>query len=247
MNALGLLRRNAALAKGSDAALRRLAHASKVRVFATGERLVHVGLAQRDVIMIAEGTVELYRTNREAQTQVLSGVLTAPAIFGDAELYGGRASGWAVSVMARVETTAVLMPIASFDSLIDSEHAVAAALYRDAAARLFLAVQIMQVLSLQKTQNKILRLLWRLAPAPADPSAPREIKVSQTELSRTLGVNARTIARNLVELEQSGFIRKNGNRVELLISSDAIVRRDMEDVGFGASWTLAMSEGEEEA
>src|SRR6185436_295292 len=140
----------------SRASLETVALSSAVRAYEAGGRVALLGNEQTHVLVLVEGSLRLYRKNTEVETEMLVGIVEAPAVFGDAELYSGTGR-WSVSVRADSSAVAVLIENAAFDRLVAAEGAVAAALYRDASARHFLAVQLMQVFALQKTQNKILR------------------------------------------------------------------------------------------
>jgi CRP-like cAMP-binding protein len=228
------LRRHPILSKASGDALEALAAASEVRNFEAGGKVVRSGTPQREVLLIAEGKVELSRRNREADTQILVGLLESPAIFGDAELYAK--SEWIVTGTASTPVTLVAMPNDAFDRLVGSDGAVAAALYRDACARHMLVIQIMQILALQKTEHQILRLLWGLS---EDRGGKRTAPLSQVQLAKALGLNRKTIARNLSGLEEEGLIERSGDEVVLLLPSDYPLWRDLGAHGLGASWQLA--------
>jgi CRP/FNR family transcriptional regulator, dissimilatory nitrate respiration regulator len=230
------LRRIPAFAAATDAALARLAARSEVRHYARDQQVVRSGLAQTHVLVVAQGALHLYRQNREAKTQMLIAVVQAPATFGDAELYA-RAP-WMVSAKAVADTVIVQVPNAAYDAFITEDGKAAAALYREACARILLAVQVMQVHGLQKVRNKILRLLWERASAPDRKGAARVAPLSQVELAEALGVNRKTIARNLRDLEVEGLIRKSGASVELLISEDELPWKPFTGTVTSADWKL---------
>jgi CRP-like cAMP-binding protein len=194
--------------------------------------VARVGAPVEHVLMIASGQLELYRKNREADTQMLVGVIESPAILGDAELYGR--SQWVVMVRAAVSSVVVRMPGVAFDRMVASDGRIAAGLYRDSCARHLLAVEIMQVLTLQKTQNKILRLLLALARRDADERPVA--RVSQVQLADALGLNAKTVRRHLAELERSGKIERR--REEIVLSGEQAEWGHL-GRGFGAAWRLA--------
>jgi CRP-like cAMP-binding protein len=243
MNLVRYFARNPALAKGSEAALRRLAEASEHRVFLTGDRLVHTGSPQSHVIMLAEGTIETHRRNRTDGKQVSCGSLSAPALIGDAELYAGTGI-WVVTITARTAVDAIFIPNDAFNRFVESDVQIAVSMYRDAASRLLLAIQIIQTLSLERVQDQVLHLLMRLAKQESE-GGPPIARLSQVDLARALGVNPRTIARSLADLEEEGMIRRDGDTVEIAIVDPGAVAREMRDVGFGAHWSIGGDDGEE--
>jgi CRP-like cAMP-binding protein len=235
IEALPWLHRIPAFASANGASLARAAALSEVRSYASEKPVVRSGDAQTHVLIVAQGGLHLYRQNREAKTQMLIAIVRAPATFGDAELYA-KAS-WMVSARSTDDTVIVHMPNRAFDELISENGPVAAALYRETCARLLLAVQVMQVHGLQKVKHKILRLLWEMAPA-VESSGARVVPHSQTELAKALGVNRKTIARNLQELEDEGVIRRSGSAVEILLPREALPLRPFTTGAPNAAWKL---------
>jgi CRP-like cAMP-binding protein len=227
--ALELLARNPVLGLGSPAALEQLAEASTVRRYAAGATVTIARSPQTHVLVLAEGKLALKKRNREAKTQLLVGVIVAPAIYGDAEAYSATRR-WVASARAAEPTLAVQVPNRALDAFVEREGKAAAALYRDACARHYLAVELMQVHALQKTQHKILRLLMSQATGPG-----REVQVRPAQLAAALGVNRKTVARNLALLEEQGLLARHGRAVELKPDRESFAALQG---GLGARWEL---------
>jgi CRP-like cAMP-binding protein len=231
MSLLEILRRNPVLAQGEHRVLSRVAASSEVVVYDSGTVVAMLQSAVTHVLMVAGGLLELYRRNREAETQMLIGVIAPPAILGDAELYGR--STWVMTVRAAEQSTIVRIPIAAFDRMVSSDPKIAAGLYRETCARHLLAVELMQVFALQKTQNKILRLLATIA--LQDNHDRRAARISQVQLADALGLNVKTIRRHLADLEASSLIQRERDQILLLGDSHNWSNLSR---GFGASWKL---------
>lgn len=234
MDTLGWLRKNPALGAGNPHLLTALAKVCGITACARNKVVARVGAQQRHILLIGSGTLELFRKNRTAGTQILVGTLSAPSLFGDAEYYAGM-QHWGVSARTTEPTTLIEIPFKAFDTLIDSDGRVAAALYRETSARHMLAVQIMQVMALQQVQHKILRLLW--AQGTVTEAGTRRAHLAPSDLARALGINRRTIARNLEGLESRGLLRREGFEAEVLLTADAVFWQTLSQ-GFGASWEL---------
>lgn len=234
LEALPWLNRIPAFAGASESALRRAAARSRVQHYPREKTVVHSGSPQTHVLVVAQGALHLYRKNREAKTQILIAVVEAPATFGDAELYA-RAP-WMVSARSMADTVIVHVPNPVYDELIESDARVAAALYRECCARLLLAVQVMQVHGLQKVRHKVLRLLWQASGEGAAPTGARAA-LSQVELAEALGVTAKTIQRNLRELERDGLIRRDGARYEVLVKEEDLPWKPVH-AAHSADWKL---------
>lgn len=238
---VSLLRSNPALAAGSQAGLQTLARASVVRTFGLGDKVLRTGQPQTSVLLVCDGKLHLYRRNRKAERQILVGVLEPPAIFGDAESFG-RAGRWMVSASAASALTTVWMPNEAFEAFVDTEAGAASVLYKDACARHLLSIQLVHIFALQRTPNQILRLLWSAGEPEADGS--RVAPLSQAQLARALGIDPKTVARNLKELEDEGAITREGRRVKLAPSEELELWARLDRHGFGASWKLFRSRGE---
>lgn len=239
--ALSWLRRVPVFANADDAVLKRAAARSSVQHYPREKVVVRNGLPQTHILVVAQGALHLYRKNREAQTQILIAVVHAPATFGDAELYA-RAP-WMVSARSVADTVIVHVPNDAYDELVAADAQVAAALYRECCARLLLAVQVMQVHGLQKVRNKILRLLWDRSRVRPESGSRRLAPLSQVELAAALGVNRKTISRNLRDLEREGVLRREGAEVELLLSEESRPWKPFPGRARSADWKLPDDDG----
>jgi CRP-like cAMP-binding protein len=232
MDALSLIRRHPALQRAERPHAQRLAAQSEVRHLPEGAAVLTVGLPCEHVLLIGAGSMVLHRKNRAAKTQILQGIVTAPSLFGDVELYAGS-PWWAVSARTLEPSTIVFMPREAWDAFAGAQLAVAAALYREASARHMLSIQLVQIFALQKTENKILRLIKELADGD-----PPVAKLSQIDLARALGLNPKTIARNLDALEAGGLIRRDGEQVEVLSKDPVHSLEGLGTFGTGTTWRL---------
>jgi CRP-like cAMP-binding protein len=236
--ALRLLRQNPALGLGGARELHELSRLCAVRDYDDGALVVSAGLAQTHVLAVASGRLELYRQDREQDAQMLQGQLGAPAIFGDAELYSG-VGVWMVSARARPEATAVQIPIAAFDAYVSNDAKVAAALYRDACARHMLTVQLAQFMRLAPTERMILAVMRSAAHAEADDAF--RTRITKMDIARALGIDRKTVTRNVKSLEEKGIITQDGP--DLVVRGSG-ARAEFADktFGLGAFWGMPSPE-----
>jgi CRP-like cAMP-binding protein len=190
---------------------------------------------------VAEGRLELSKRNRKQDVQLLMGIVRAPALLGDAELFG-RAS-WSVTSKAVEPTTLVAIPNAVFDRAAREDLQLAYGLYRDASQRHLLVINLMQIMGLQSTAHRVLRLLCMQATQPGtdidEATGDRIIRLETVKLARAVGVNRKTVARAVAGLERCGFVaRCDTNRVRLAGELDIRTLQDIGEHGFGASWRL---------
>lgn len=237
MNPVDVLAAHPILRLGAPTALRAVAAQCRAKLFSAGATVVTTGTAQTEVLLLGRGQVSLSRRNKEAKTQMLTGVVRAPGLLGDAELYS-ESGRWLVTVRAVQPTHVVFIPNAIFDGFVSAHQEVAYALYKDACARHYLAVSINQVMALQKTPHRILRLL--AAQNPTGGKTPVDISV--VSLANALGVNRRTVMRNLASLEKQGWLVREGEAVFLQVSDTRAFTIDNLKGGLGAAWTLPSEE-----
>jgi CRP/FNR family transcriptional regulator, anaerobic regulatory protein len=235
MQTLELLRRNPVLAAANTAALGRLALRSTVGIYGRGDRVATLGSPQEEVLMLAAGAVELWMHGKRKNASLLVGLLHPPALFGDAELFTG--SPWLASARAAVDgTTVVRMPNGAFNHLVRADGAAAYGLYADACSRLMLVMRTLRVVGIDPAEQRLLALLS----SQAEPgSATPRVRLSQARLARALGVDRKTVARDLAALERSGAVRRDGKEAVLLEAP----AQHLTDVGrlhgFGTAWRLA--------
>ena len=212
MEAYALLRRAPLFAEVDDAELRRVAMRCNVRILGAGDILVRAGSPQRDVFYLASGAVVLYRRNHREDVTMALGILSGPALFGDAEWAAGVP--WMVSVRAEVDATVVCIENAAFAKLAQ-EPAVAYRLYRDACVRHLLANHTAQVMAIYDVETRLLRLLLdhgeRVGQRGDDAMILSE-PIGPVALAAHLGVNRRTITRALKSIEAQGWLVREGER-----------------------------------
>lgn len=233
---LSKLRAHPILGQARPESLAWLAERSDLKTYDPGDVACRAGRPQRNIMVLLSGALRLYRRNKAMETEMLVGIMKAPAVFGDAELYA-RAP-WTISGVAVEPVDAVLVPNEAYDAFIEAEGKVAAAMYRDSCARHALVVEIMQIFGLQSTQNQVLRLLIRQAAADQTTGDPLTVPLHPVALARSLGVNRKTVARKLKELEDLGYIARQGDRVTLHIPEEYRRMAELPEASLGAVWKL---------
>ena len=229
---LRIIKRNPALQLLGDVPLQLLAKHSEVKHYVVNDKVVTLGNPQAHILLIGSGTCKLYRRNSAKKTQVLVAVARAPSIVGDTEYYSGREQ-WMTSIKTVTEASIVFMPVKTFQQLVDHNTQVAAALYRDVCSRHMLAIELVQILALQSTRNKILRLLWTRIFQNKNEYA----KLALTEIANVLGLNRKTIARTLLAMQQEGVLKRQGQRFALHGPAASTPWKELRQ-GFGFEWHL---------
>jgi CRP-like cAMP-binding protein len=223
---------NPALRLASPKSLSALAANARKQIYQPGDRVLTRGSPQNGLAFLAEGQLQLYAKSAQTGDQVLQALVSSPAIFGDAEHYSGL-KRWAVSAKAATLLTVVWLLPEDFDALLAAEPKVAVVLYRNACWRLMMAVQLNLFNTLQPTHKKILQLMRSAArELPAD--AP--VKLSTADIARSIGVNRKTVDRNLAAMEREGLLvaRDDG----WLLRDDANTT-EIDQMGDRSSWRLS--------
>jgi CRP-like cAMP-binding protein len=227
-NSLQLLRQHPVFGRGTDETLSRLAGQSTVRHADSGAFVTRAGLPQSEVLVVASGRLRLFRTNKTENRTMLMGIISSPAIIGDAEFHGS--TSWTMSTQAIELSTIVAIPNAVFDNAVSNDLEVAAALYRDASARHCLVIQMVQLLVLQSSGNRILSFLLE----HADPAG--EVRIESTRIASALGLDRKTVFRNLKDLEARGLVTRDKDRGKVTIPPDYSVMLTQGESGLGAAW-----------
>jgi CRP-like cAMP-binding protein len=187
--------------------LRALADQAELRPADAGDIVIRAGMPQAHIVFLAKGKLAIYRRNKASDIALLLGMLEAPSLFGDAELYAGVP--WMASARAETDVVCLMLPTKLFDDIVGRNVALAARLYRDASARHMLANHTAQTVVLYDVEVRIFRLLldyaYRYGRREGD-NAIIERPISQVEMAAALGVNRKTIARTLKPLEEAGTV-----------------------------------------
>lgn len=236
MNALSLILENPALRLGRREVLVRVAHASEVLRYSRREALVRLGSPVTRVFVIARGKIQLQGRNRPMGTRVLVSTLESPAIFGDAEAMSSRT--WSTSARATEPSLVVAIERTAFEEMVACDTAIARALYRDACARATLLNHVVQIVALQATDQKILRLIWDCSERAKRKASGHATRISVNGLARALALSPKTISRALRALEANGVIRRKGSEVEFVDPEGLPRWPDLGTHGLGACWEI---------
>jgi CRP-like cAMP-binding protein len=172
-----------------------------------GDLLVRAGSPQSEIVYLTEGKLALYRANKKRQIALLLGVVSSPAIVGDAEAFGN--TPWMCSIRAEQETTCLLIDNDAFFEVVQGNRELAYRMYRDASIRHLLANHTAQTVALYDVETRLLRLLLDCARQHGRIEGDRAFvgrKLSQVELAASLGVATRTVARALKPMIARGNI-----------------------------------------
>jgi CRP-like cAMP-binding protein len=234
MNPFEALKHHPALGVAPTSALASLAKHCEFQDHEAGANVVERGAAMNRILLLVRGALALHCNNRSTEAQIYLGLLEAPALFGDAEAYA-ETGVWMASGVASERLVTLSIPVPTFKAFVKENPEVAVELYADATARHMNAIEIAQILGLQKTSHKVLRLLWSIS---TENGGLRRADLSVQQLSQALGVNVKTVWRTVRGLEASGLLRREGRQVQLRVSEEEAFGGKLNVRGLGASWRL---------
>jgi CRP/FNR family transcriptional regulator, cyclic AMP receptor protein len=213
-----LLRRSEIFGDLSDLMQEQLAAHAEVRTVAAGEIFVRAGSPQTAIVHLSEGRLALYRSNPKRKVTLLLGIVSAPAIIGDAEC--AAHSPWMVSVRAEDDARLLLIENSAFLACVQQNGVLAHRLYLDACTRHLLANHTAQSTALHSVETRLLGLLLDLARRSGRIEGDRARvghRVSKVDLAAALGVTRKTITRTLAPLEKAGLIAEDENTREWVL------------------------------
>lgn len=209
---LDALFRSPTLAGAQRESVLELAAESSARVFEQRALVIRAGLPLRHILYVVEGLIAL-STGDPGARELLLGVAEAPAFIGDEDLWGsGR---WTVTGRALRTSLLLLIPRSVFEARVAADHGFAAGLYREACRRHSQIRMALQSRATEPTDTQLLRLLWDLAQPSGVPGEIAVAPLSHSGLARALGLDRKTVARNLRRLVARGVISVRGREVSL--------------------------------
>lgn len=183
-----------------------------VRSLGADTVLLRAGATLRSVLALATGTAVLHARTAGGRRGYLAGILDAPSMIGDTEILTNSPSGFAIHTL--VPTTLVEIPGETFERWIRRDSALAYSLYRSASVRSARLKLTLERILTEPMPHQLMSLLWDLS--HVGPENLPVARVSQSKLTRALGVDRKTIARNLVRLSKEGALRVTGREAVLL-------------------------------
>jgi CRP/FNR family transcriptional regulator len=201
-----------------------------------GSSLFREGEPCRGLYLVLEGSVRVYRANRNGQEQVLQTVAAGGSL-GEISLFDGGA----YLASARVVENAHLLflPFGEVQALYRTHPEVARAVVEDMGRRLRGMVALVDRLSLQDVPTRVAAAV--LAYAEQAEGTVRdglifELPRTQEELADELGTTRESVARALGRLRRAGTVRQRGARIEILDAARLRGSTGRMAVRPGASW-----------
>jgi CRP/FNR family transcriptional regulator, cyclic AMP receptor protein len=197
--------------EGVDAALARALHREGiVRVIPAGQIAIEEGREGGSLFILSRGAVATTCSNPEGGG-LLTGLLVAPAVFGEI----GCLTGAAQPETARVLEKALVLeiPCRAVQSALRSSPVLAKNLLTELSKKLTAAVELERALAFQTVEVRLARLFGAYAARfglPVPGGTKIRVPLTQEELAASLGVARRSVTRALERWAREGLVWKDG-------------------------------------
>jgi CRP/FNR family transcriptional regulator len=203
------LRRVAYFRSLPAAELARLARRCPQRALKRGERAFEAGDACRDLLVVAEGAVEIRQVSPRGREQVLHAEGVG-ATLGEAPLFDGQ--GYIASAVAVEPTRLVLIPKEAVLDLCRRHPAVALSMLEAMAKRVRRFAGLVEDLAFRQVTERLARHLEASAAAAGvlvSPGTVVDLRLTQEQLAARLGTVRELVSRALAQLERAGAIKRS--------------------------------------
>lgn len=179
--------------------------------FKSGEVLFREGEVGTEAFLLQEGRVRLIKRVRAVDRSLM--VLRPGDLFGESALVPGtpRPS----TAVALEDGSALALDQSTFQSLLESNRAIAAKMIRQLVLRLRDAEDRIEIMMLRDTQSKIVGAILKLARHGRVADAGTVLAVSPMELSTRVGLDIDAVKRGVQKLREGGYLRVMNERLEV--------------------------------
>lgn len=182
------------------------------RHFKNGDVLFREGEIGTEAFLLQEGRVRLIKRVRAVERSLM--VLRPGDLFGESALVPGtpRPS----TAIALSDGAALALDQSTFQSLLESNRAVAMRMVRQLVLRLRDAEDRIEIMMLRDTQSKIVGGILKLTQkARTEGASSAVLAVSPMELSTRVGLDVDAVKRGVQKLREAGYVRVTDERLEI--------------------------------
>jgi CRP-like cAMP-binding protein len=212
---VGVVSRQPIFASLSTAECRALVDRSVCRAVRPEESLFREGDPCRGLYLAVEGTVRLYRANRDGQEQVLR-LAHAGDSLGEVSVFDE--GPYLASARASSAGRVLFLPFPEVHALYRTHPEIAHAVVRDLGHRVRVLAGLVDRLALHDVPSRVAAAVLeygRGAGATADGNSFR-LPRTQEQLAAEVGATRETVARALGRLRSDGVIAQRGASIRLL-------------------------------
>jgi CRP-like cAMP-binding protein len=185
-------------------------HAKAVRA---GAPVVRRGTQADAWLGVAEGMVSIENTAADGRHTTLAH-LSVGCWFGEGALL--KREAWPYDAVAMTDTVVALVPVSTFEWLLDSSFRFNRFLLDQLNARLGQFVERCEHLRLHDAEHHVVHCLTEMVDPRLNPHAEDSIAVSQEDLAHLAGVSRSIVSRVLHKLQRQGLVRVDYRSITLL-------------------------------
>ena len=175
-----------------------------VRPYRPGSFVRHKGTGADGWLGVASGLVRIENTSPDGRHTTLTHI-SSGCWFGEGTLL--KDGAWPFDAIAVTDSLVAMLPIETFEWLLDSSFAFNRFLLNQLNARLAQFVERCEHLRLHDADHHVAHCLAELVDPRLHPSVDARIALSQEDLARLAGVSRSVVSRVLQEMARQGMLR----------------------------------------
>ena len=210
-----VLRRLSVFSRLSEESLEAVARRTVIQSVPRGRRLFQRGDACQGLYVVVEGTIRVYRANRQGREQTLH-VQGPGQSIAEVPLFDG--GPYPASARAEEESRVLFLPLSDFQWLYRNCPEISESVIRELGGRLRRMVKLIEKISLKDVPARVAMTLLEYAERVEEPGNWTEFDLPRTqeEMAAELATTRESVARALSALRRSKVIAQKGARVRIL-------------------------------
>jgi CRP-like cAMP-binding protein len=181
------------------------------RTWSAGEIIFREGEQGSELYILQEGRVRLVKRVRAVEKSLL--ILRPGDLFDENALVDGYPR--TCSAISLTECTTLVLDVATFESLVRTDSAIALRLVRLLVRRLKEAEDQIENMLIRDAQSKIVNTLLKLAQESRSRGEHGGIGLSPMELSSRVGLDVDTVKRGVQQLRDSQYLQIREEKIEI--------------------------------
>jgi CRP/FNR family cyclic AMP-dependent transcriptional regulator len=180
------------------------------RTFVAGEALFEEGSPAREVFLLQEGRVRLFK--RVAMTDRSLALIRPGDLFGEGALLREEGQTYGSTAIALADGVVLALDRATFRGMLETHALVAARAIDQLVRRLRDAEDQLEITMLRGVPSKVTSALLKLA---GRANGAADVIISPVELSTRVGLDVEAVKRTVQRLRERQYIRIVGERIEI--------------------------------
>lgn len=181
------------------------------RSWNAGEVIFREGEEGSELFILQDGRIRLVKRVRAVEKSLL--ILRPGDLFGENALVDGYPR--TCSAVALTDCTTLVLDVATFESLVRTDSAIALRLVRLLVRRLKEAEDQIENMLIRDAQSKIVNTILKLAQEARARGEHGGITMTPMELSSRVGLDVDTVKRGVQQLRDSQYLQIREEKIEI--------------------------------